>query len=182
MSEPTPMELLADQIDEAIALKDAGEADMLTLLRQRCAVQPGNGPRWVFMPHVRSDAGFDARRTLDAVAMDMWPSKGLRLHGFEIKCSRSDWLRELKSPEKAQMFHDRVDQFWLVVSDRSIVRDGELPADWGLMAPIVDRWGARRLHVYKSAPVLPATDERRAVQRNWLACLLRAATSSGGEA
>lgn len=151
------------------------EQDMLDLLRARYTQKFGNGPRYVFMPHVRSNAGFDAPRTLDAVVMDLWPSKGLHLHGFEIKCSRSDWLRELKAPEKAQVFHDRLDRFWLVVADRSIVRDGELPTGWGLLAPIVDRWGATLLHCYRSAPVLPQTDERRAVQRSWLACLLRAA-------
>jgi len=32
--------------------------------------------------------------------MDLWPSGGLEIHGHEVKVSRSDWLRELKEPEK----------------------------------------------------------------------------------
>jgi hypothetical protein len=62
------------------------------------------GPRFAVAPQVRSAAGFDARRTCDFVAMDLWPSKGLHLHGHEIKVSRSDWLRELAEPEKAAEF------------------------------------------------------------------------------
>lgn len=111
------------------------EADMLALLRDRYGATYGNGIRYASAAHVRSHAGFDARRTADFVAMDLWPSKGLALHGHEVKVSRADWLVELKQPEKAQEFVPYLDYWWLVVADRRIVRDGELPAGWGLLAP-----------------------------------------------
>ena len=33
-------------------------------------------------------------RYADAIAMNLWPSRGLAVHGFEIKISRGDWQRE----------------------------------------------------------------------------------------
>lgn len=111
------------------------EHDVLCLLRQRYSIAYGNGVRYVYADHVRSHAGFDARRTADFIAMDLWPSKGLRLHGHEVKVSRADWLTELKHPEKAAEFTPYMDCWWLVVSDAGIVRRGELPEGWGLMSP-----------------------------------------------
>lgn len=109
------------------------ERDVLAWLRRRYGTVHGNGYRWVFATHVRNAAGFDAARTADAVAMDLWPSKGLEIHGHEVKVSRSDWLTELRDPEKATAVGRYCDRWWLVVPDRAIVRDGELPRDWGLL-------------------------------------------------
>lgn len=113
------------------------EREILDLLHVRYGqTSQGKTVRYAVAEHVRSDAGFEARRTLDFVAMDLWPrgATGLNLIGHEIKCSRSDWLRELKDPSKALEFSRYMDQFWLVVADRDIVAQGELPTGWGLMA------------------------------------------------
>ena len=109
------------------------EAAVTDALHTRYSQVHGNGRRYAVAAGVRSHAGFDARRTADYVAMDLWPSKGLALHGHEIKISRSDWLRELKEPEKAAEFIPWMNFWWLVASDPRIVRDGELPEGWGLM-------------------------------------------------
>jgi hypothetical protein len=115
------------------------ERRVLDLMGERYGNQRhryGNGGiRYATAEHVRSHAGFDARRTADFVAMDLWTSSGLALHGHEVKVSRPDWLTELKQPEKAAEFTPYMTFWWLVVSDRSIVRDGELPDGWGLMVP-----------------------------------------------
>jgi hypothetical protein len=90
------------------------EADIAQALRDRYGHQGGNGRRYAFAAHVRSHAGFDATRTADFVAMDLWPSRGLSLHGHEIKVSRADWLRELKEPAKAEEFIPYMNFWWLV--------------------------------------------------------------------
>lgn len=54
------------------------------------------------------------------------------IHGFEVKVSRSDWLSELRDPSKAESWAKHCHYFWLVVSDKSIVRD-DLPEGWGLL-------------------------------------------------
>lgn len=124
------------------------ERDILDLLALRYGLRAGNGERYVYANHVRSHAGFDARRTADFMAMDLWPSKGLALHGHEVKVSRGDWLTELRDPTKAEEFKRYMDRWWLVVPDASIVRS-DLPNDWGLMAV---RDGS--LRVIKPAPKL----------------------------
>lgn len=80
-------------------------------------------------------AGIGGTRRTDMVAMGLFPSRGLLLHGFELKVSRNDWLTELKNHAKAEEMYVYCDHWWLVVGDRNIVKDGELPPTWGLIAP-----------------------------------------------
>lgn len=110
------------------------EADVIELLDLRySATNPGNGPRYATATHIKSSAGFYARRQMDYFAMDLWPSSGLQRIGHEIKCSRSDWLRELKDPSKAAAFRPYMHAWFLVVTDAAFVRPGELPEGWGLI-------------------------------------------------
>lgn len=115
------------------------ERDMLDRLNVGYGAYNGNGFRYARAGHVRVTAGFDARRTCDYMALDLWPGGyGLRrtgplLHGHEVKVSRSDWLTELRDPDKAEAFRRHCDFWWFVVSDRDIVKVGELPDRWGLI-------------------------------------------------
>lgn len=153
------------------------EAEMIVLLRARYTEKAGNGDGWAFIPQVRNAAGFDANRTIDAIAMALWPSRGLILHGIEIKVSRSDWLRELKNPAKAEGFAGLVDYWWLAVADDKIVRPGELPDGWGLL---VAR-GGRLVCNTEAAPLheVDVPGKRRPLppgfSRSSLAALLRSA-------
>jgi hypothetical protein len=75
----------------------------------------------------------DGARRADAIAIALWASRGMEMHGFEVKSSRSDWLRELKEPAKAETMFNLCDRWWLLTdsADGEIVRDGELPPTWG---------------------------------------------------
>lgn len=153
------------------------ERTMLDLLCARYAVNAGNGPRYVFAEHVRNYCGFAGYgtdvvlRTADAMALDLWPSSGHLIHGFEVKVSRSDWLTELKDPEKAEAFRPYVDHWWLVVPDASIVRD-DLPTGWGLLAIGSD--GVLRAR--RQAPRL----DRQPMPFGMTAAWLRAVAKSAG--
>lgn len=119
------------------------ERQMLDALRVRYSqTNPGNGPHYAIAEHVKSSAGFDARRQADMLVMDLWPgdSEGSRLAliGHEVKCSRADWLTELKDPTKAETFKRFCHQWYLVVSDASFVKPGELPAGWGLIVRLAN--------------------------------------------
>ena len=118
-----------------LAIVPTREVDVASMLRHRYSQTVGNGPRYVCAEQVRNAAGFDAQRTCDFIAVDTWPSQGLAVHGHEIKVSRSDWLHELKHPEKAAAFIPHMTYWWLVIPDRSIARVEELPEGWGLLAP-----------------------------------------------
>lgn len=147
------------------------EKEMLDLLRLR-HVREGNGGggEFAFLSHVRNGAGFNADRTFDAIVMNLWPSRGLELLGFEVKCSRSDWLRELKEPAKAEACARVVDRFSVVAADSQIVALGELPSTWGLLVARGDK-----LECVKEAPLLPGADPKRPISRGQLVAFLRAA-------
>lgn len=129
------------------------ERDVLDALYAcRYSQRYGNGHRWAYAEHVRSATGFaDGKRVADAIAMDLWESKGLELHGHEVKVSRSDWLTELRDVEKAEAFRPYMNRWWLVVPDKEIVKD-DLPDGWGL---IVANWAGVRVvrHAPKQDPL-----------------------------
>lgn len=136
-------------------------ADMRAGLRKRYA-----GTEWALMFEVRNAAGFDATRSADAVAMSLWPSRGLELHGIEIKVSRSDWRNERKKPEKAEAVATFCDRWW-IASPVDVVPLDEIPVAWGLMEYDGDKWRVR-----KEA----AVTEAQPMTRSFLAALLRRAS------
>lgn len=93
-----------------------------------------SGQEWAFVPQVPNATGMNKTRTADGLAMSLWPSKGLHLHGFEIKVARSDWLSEIQDPTKANAFA-RYCHYWWVVAPTGVAKIEEMPADWGWMAP-----------------------------------------------
>jgi hypothetical protein len=119
MSQQT--ELIANE-NPPVILNTAHAREML---RKRFAP-----PEWTLMEEVAPATG-GGTRYADAVAMNLWRSRGHQVVGFEIKASRGDWLRELKQPEKAEDVYQYCDQWW-IVAPRGIVKEGELPVSWGL--------------------------------------------------
>jgi hypothetical protein len=160
------------------------ERKMLDLIHARHAkVRAGNGPRYVIAEHVRNQCGFGGYwgtgplRTADALVVDLWPSSGHLVHGFEVKVSRSDWLTELKDPEKAEAFKAYCDHWWLAVPDATIVRD-DLPDGWGLMALGSD--GA--LRVRKRAPKLARAPMPFEMTAAWLRAVAKTSRRGAGAA
>ena len=88
-------------------------------------------PEWATFFEVGDATGGRHRRWADAVAMNLYPSRGLSIHGFEFKISRSDWQRELKDPTKSAPVQQYCNHWWIVTTP-DIVREGELPPTWGL--------------------------------------------------
>lgn len=142
------------------------ERDMLDALQARYDKTVKNGPwtgkRFVRAEHVPVGLSGERYRIADFIAMDTqsfsrgrWNTpdyvtqRAPVFHGHEVKVSRADWLTELKTPGKAEAFKKHMHFWWLVVSDKTIVRD-DLPDDWGLMA--LTSTGA--LRVVKQAPLL----------------------------
>lgn len=88
------------------------------------------GSEWAIFFEVGDGTGMNQRRWADAVAMNLWPSRGMELHGFEIKVSRSDWLSELKNPAKSEPVQRYCDRWW-IICPAGIIKPGELPPTWG---------------------------------------------------
>jgi len=92
-------------------------------------------PSWALLSQLGSGTGWARGRYADAVALGLWPSRGIDLHGFEVKVHRGDWLRELKKPEKADEIAVYCDFWWLVVGAPDVVdlaRD-PIPTTWGVL-------------------------------------------------
>jgi hypothetical protein len=143
--------------------KIMNESDIQRLIEKRYAP-----PAWAALTHVRNQTGFSrATRTADAMAMSLYPSRGLDLIGLEIKCDRGDWVREMKDPAKAEEFVQFCDRWFLVVADESIVQTGELPTTWGLLVA-----QKARLVCKVEAPKLTP----KPIERHLLAGLLRNVT------
>lgn len=120
---------------------------------------------------VNDGVGFRGTGWLDVVTMGLWPSHGLELQGYEIKTSRSDWLREIKQPEKSSKFYARLDRFWLVTWP-SVAKLEEIPSGWGWMEAVFDEKGAGSLVVRKAAPINPSPE---LPDRTFFAALCRSA-------
>lgn len=97
-----------------------------------CAKYPRD--RYALFFDVPDNVGLKANRRADAIAFGLWESVGHMVDGFELKVSRSDWLRELKQINKADPFVARCDRFWLITSSPAIAKLEEVPACWGWMA------------------------------------------------
>lgn len=142
--------------------------DVRKLLRERYKSR-----EWAFFEEVGDAAGYHKKRTADGLAMNLWPSRGLTLLGFEIKVSRSDWKHELENPKKAEEGVFRYCDHWFIVAgDSNIVREGELPPTWGLIN-VVDKNDNPELQVAVEAPKLDPLP----LDREFVAAVLRRAAT-----
>lgn len=98
--------------------------DVINLLRVRYPKEEG----FIFLEQVASNNGF-VRRYADAIILNVWQSR-FQIIGIEVKVSRSDWLSELKKPDKADVIYQYCD-FWYIATPEGIIREGELPPTWG---------------------------------------------------
>lgn len=125
-------------------------------------------PEWAMFFNVANGTGWRGKRYADAVGMSLFPSRGLELHGFEIKVSKSDYRREAEQPEKAETIAAYCDRWWVVTPPGLL--DGEnLPLNWGWLA-----YDGRAFYTKQKAAKL----EAKAMDRTMLAALLRRAHES----
>ncbi len=143
--------------------KTATAQDLRALLRRKFPAEA-----YAMLYEVRDAAGHSANRSADVVMVGLWPSRGCQIEGMEIKISRSDWLRELKKPEKAEAFVPYCDRWW-VVANPGVVKVEELPPTWGLLVP-----SGKGLGIVKQAPLL----EAKPMDRSLLAAMLKRATAT----
>jgi len=133
------------------------ESHITALLQERYS-----GQEWAYFPQLPNSTG-GGTRSADGVAFNLFPSRGLEVLGFEIKVSRSDWLSELKKPEKSEAIQQFCDG-WYIVAPADIVKLEELPKTWGLI--IASETGLR---IKVKAPELTPNQ----MDRNFIASIMR---------
>ena len=104
--------------------------------------------KYIVLTQVSASTG-GSNNIADVMALGAWHSSGNLLEGFEVKVSRADWLNEVKNPAKCQQNKRYCHHWWLVIADASMVKEGELPDDWGMMSVVNGQ-----LKVIKRAPML----------------------------
>lgn len=134
-------------------------------------------PEWAFLDHVANGTGSQKSRELDAIAMNLWPSRGLELVGFEVKLYRGDWLRELADPKKGEEGLGVCDSIF-VVAVKGVVEEHELPASWGWIEANV----AGGVTLRTRRPAVPRLPRREELPRSLVAAIMRAAERVAPEA
>lgn len=122
---------------------------------------------YALLPQVANGTGSNANRHADALALSLWPSRGLHLHGFEMKSYRGDWLRELRDPAKAEEIAGYCHCWWIVTTDQSVTKTEELPEPWGLMTWDLASGSLKKI---KAAPL---REPSKRMDTSFLAAILR---------
>jgi hypothetical protein len=123
-------------------------------------------PQYALLFEVASGMGKTMNGYADAIAMGLFPSRGLDIEGFEFKVDRRDWLREMKDPAKAEHVAKYCDLWWLVIGDERVAKPEEVPSKWGLYV-----LKGRRLEVVKRPKKLRAVPP----DRTFIGAMLRRA-------
>jgi hypothetical protein len=141
-----------------MADKQYTSGELIQLLRGKYKVDQvanGNHPT-VLLEQVANATGFSAGRWIDAAVFEMWPSSGLTRRAFEVKVSRSDFLRELGNPAKFQWCFKYFHEFWYVAPKDAIQKE-ELPQGAGWLYPAGTKLITGRAASYNRNPELDDT-------------------------
>lgn len=114
--------------------------DVINGLRKR---HGRNGVQWAFFDELRAGTGYtpwrdkikgkpNLEQRMDAWAINLYPSKGFLRICYEIKVSRSDFIHEMKHPEKRQQGLSLSNQFYFA-TPVGLVRAEEIPPECGLI-------------------------------------------------
>jgi hypothetical protein len=104
--------------------------EIIALLRNKFS----DHQRYALFEQVANGTGWRARSWIDALVVYLWPSDGLLKCAFEVKVNRSDFLNELKNPEKNEWARQMCNEFWFV-APKGIIKEQELPEGVGWMRP-----------------------------------------------
>lgn len=84
---------------------------------------------WIVCREFRMGSGFTtSERRIDLWAINVQPSKGNPAVAYEVKVSRSDFLRDIKDPHKHQHARLFSDRFYFAAPE-GLIRATEVP-DW----------------------------------------------------
>lgn len=95
-------------------------------------------PKWAFFAELRVGTGYIQalddiwEQRFDAWAIALWPSKKFLRIAFEVKVTRSDFLSEIKNPQKRQAAMALSNQFYFV-TPQGLIKKEEIPDDCGLI-------------------------------------------------
>lgn len=102
-------------------------AQIVSRLRKR--FEP---PEWVLMEEFHNATGANSTHRFDALAFNVWPSRGMIRVGLEVKVSRSDFARELANHDKRAAIERHCHEVYFAVA-KGVCEPREVPEPWGLL-------------------------------------------------
>lgn len=147
------------------------EAEAIEFLRTRVGDEG-----YIVIGQVPDATGARQRRTMDALMVQCWPSRGLGLTAIEYKATVSDFRRELKQPDKA----DGIARYctdMIVLAPKGVVPVAELPPAWGLWEIHKTEKQCRLLRTKPPNP----TEEPQPIDLVFLTSVLRARERYNGD-
>lgn len=121
-------------------------AKLITMLQNR-----HSGFEWATFAELPTRTGGAAQR-LDFFAMNLWESNKYIRVAYEIKVSRSDFLREMDQPQK-RADAERLANQCFFVTPAGLVKPDEIPQGWGLLE--ATKAGLRRKKVAQQRVIDP---------------------------
>ncbi len=114
--------------------------EVIEALRLRHAnPRPHRAAEWAFFTELRAGTGYksrgkkyDPQKRFDAWAINLYPSKGHLTIAYEVKVSRSDFLHEIKNPDKRKMAMSCSNEYYFV-TPVGLVKPEEIPEGLGLI-------------------------------------------------
>lgn len=114
-----------------------------------------NKRQWVFIEECPVGTGYQCKNFLDAFAISCFESEKNRRICFEVKVSRSDFLSEMKKPNKRRMGLIMSNEFYFV-TPKAMLKIEEIPIECGLM-----EFDGERLEISLRAP------HRESIRPSW---------------
>lgn len=129
---------------------------------------------WALLEQVANGTGTHARRWADCVAMGLWPSRGMEIHGVEVKASLHDLRREIADPAKAEEVARFCDRWYVALANSAASEDGlqVVPPAWGIY--VVKPTGENTTTVKRVREA--AKTDAKPVSRTFVAAVLRRAS------
>jgi hypothetical protein len=122
-----------------------------------------DGRQWIYFEECPVGTGWKGSNYIDAYVIAVWPSERNKRIAYEIKCSRQDFLNEIKRPVKRRPALYFSNEYYFV-TPKGLIKPEELPIECGLMEVEGDK-----LVTKISAP------ERESIRPTWnfVAALMR---------
>lgn len=147
-----------------------------------------SSPQWATIEELRCGTGFNYKetsynpqRSMDLFVINLYPSKNFHRICFEIKVSRSDFMNEIKKPEKKTTSLSLVNEFYFV-TPKGLLKSEEIPEECGLIevSPRDKKIGVVVPYLFKTIVKAPYR-ENKTIPIQFVASIARRAQKIEGE-
>jgi hypothetical protein len=101
------------------------------LIKKLLRARHSDQRQWIYFEECPVGTGYKGAGCMDGYAIAVWPSEQNKRIAYEIKCSRADFLNEIKKPTKRRAALYFSNEFYFV-APRGMIKPEEVPIECGL--------------------------------------------------